>query len=82
MSGGVAYVLDDDRALVTRLNEYMVALEAMDAQDMEQLRALVEEHVALTRSAHGQSHPVDAGASVASSRSCRTSGGGCSSCGR
>jgi glutamate synthase (NADPH/NADH) large chain len=55
MSGGVAYVLDDDRALVTRLNEYTVALEAMDAQDMEQLRALVEEHVALTRSAHGRS---------------------------
>jgi glutamate synthase domain-containing protein 3 len=54
MSGGVAYVLDDDRTLVTRLNKLTVALEPPEAEDLEQLRGLVEEHVAHTRSAHGR----------------------------
>jgi glutamate synthase (NADPH/NADH) large chain len=55
MSGGVAYVLDDDRSLVTRLNETTVALEPLETQDLEELHALVEEHVAHTRSTHGRS---------------------------
>jgi glutamate synthase (NADPH/NADH) large chain len=55
MSGGVAYVLDDDRSLVTRLNKTTVALEPLETQDLEELHALVEEHVAHTRSTHGRS---------------------------
>jgi glutamate synthase (NADPH/NADH) large chain len=55
MSGGVAYVLDDDRALAGRVSKAMVDLEALGADDEEALRALVEEHVAYTRSARGKS---------------------------
>jgi glutamate synthase (NADPH/NADH) large chain len=55
MSGGVAYVLDDDRTLVTRMNKTTVALEALETQDLEQLHALVEEHLAHTRSTHARS---------------------------
>jgi glutamate synthase (NADPH/NADH) large chain len=55
MSGGVAYVLDDERVLADRVSKAMVDLEAMGAGDEESLRALVEEHVAHTRSARGKS---------------------------
>ncbi|MGD0530526.1 MAG: glutamate synthase-related protein, partial [Polyangiaceae bacterium] len=54
MSGGVAYVLDDDRALAGRVSKAMVDLEPLGADDEEALRALVEEHVAYTRSARGK----------------------------
>jgi glutamate synthase domain-containing protein 3 len=40
---------------VTRLNETTVALEPLETQDLEELHALVEEHVAHTRSTHGRS---------------------------
>jgi glutamate synthase (NADPH/NADH) large chain len=55
MSGGVAYVLDDDRALAGRVSKAMVDLESLGAEDEESLRAFVEEHVAHTRSARGKS---------------------------
>jgi glutamate synthase (NADPH/NADH) large chain len=55
MSGGVAYVLDDDRVLAGRVSKAMVDLEPLGAEDDEALRALVEEHVAHTRSARGKS---------------------------
>jgi glutamate synthase (NADPH/NADH) large chain len=55
MSGGVAYVLDDDRALERRVSKAMVDLESLANDDEELLRALVEEHVAHTRSARGRS---------------------------
>jgi glutamate synthase (NADPH/NADH) large chain len=55
MSGGVAYVLDDDRALAGRVSKAMVDLEPLAEDDEEILRALVEEHVAHTRSARGRS---------------------------
>jgi glutamate synthase (NADPH/NADH) large chain len=55
MSGGVAYVLDDDRVLAGRVSKAMVDLEPLGAEDEEALRALVEEHVAHTRSARGKS---------------------------
>jgi glutamate synthase (NADPH/NADH) large chain len=54
MSGGVAYVLDDDRVLAGRVSKAMVDLEPLGAEDEESLRALVEEHVAHTRSARGK----------------------------
>ncbi len=54
MSGGVAYVLDDDRALAARCSQATVDLEPLTAEDEEIVRGLIEEHVAHTRSAHGK----------------------------
>jgi glutamate synthase (NADPH/NADH) large chain len=55
MSGGVAYVLDEERTLAARCSKAMVDLESLSADDEEILRALVEEHVQHTRSARGRS---------------------------
>jgi glutamate synthase (NADPH/NADH) large chain len=53
MSGGVAYVLDDERALSARCSRATVDLEALTAEGEEIVRGLIEEHVAHTRSARG-----------------------------
>jgi glutamate synthase (NADPH) large chain len=54
MSGGVAYVLDRDRDFVRRCNGAMVDLEALvERQDVELVRALIEQHVRWTNSACG-----------------------------
>jgi glutamate synthase domain-containing protein 3 len=50
MSGGVAYVYDEDGLFVRRCNPEMVELETVDGQDAERLRALVEEHARRTGS--------------------------------
>ncbi len=50
MSGGFAYVLDLDHALV---NEELVDVDPLSAEDAERLRAIVEAHVAHTASAVG-----------------------------
>jgi glutamate synthase (NADPH/NADH) large chain len=50
MSGGIAYVLDDERALAGRVSKAMVDLEPMTLEDEEVVRALVEEHAQLTGS--------------------------------
>jgi glutamate synthase (NADPH/NADH) large chain len=50
MSGGVAYVLDDERTLAGRVSKAMVDLEPLTHEDEEILQALLEEHVAVTRS--------------------------------
>ncbi|MDP9034568.1 MAG: glutamate synthase large subunit [Myxococcota bacterium] len=55
MSGGVAYVLDDERTLATRCSKAMVDLEALSTEDEGIARALIEEHVAHTRSVRGKS---------------------------
>jgi glutamate synthase (NADPH/NADH) large chain len=55
MSGGIAYVLDDDRALAKRVSKAMVDLEPLSAEDETIVRAMIEEHVAHTRSARGKS---------------------------
>jgi glutamate synthase domain-containing protein 2/glutamate synthase domain-containing protein 1/glutamate synthase domain-containing protein 3 len=44
MSGGIAYVLDRDGAFERRCNPEMVALEALEPDDLELVRALVAEH--------------------------------------
>ncbi len=44
MSGGIAYVLDEDGTFVTRCNPQLVALEPLEDDDATALRALVEEH--------------------------------------
>ncbi len=51
MSGGLAYVLDEEGAFVNHCNREMVELEILDAAETERVRVLVEEHVRRTRSA-------------------------------
>jgi glutamate synthase (NADPH/NADH) large chain len=50
MSGGIAYVLDDERVLAGRLSKAMVDLEPMTRDDEDLVRALVEEHAQHTTS--------------------------------
>ena len=50
MSGGMAFVFDEDAAFVGRCNKEMVSLEALDAGDLELVKKLLEEHVARTSS--------------------------------
>ena len=44
MSGGIAYVLDEDGGFRGRCNDELVGFEAVDGEDADELRALVEEH--------------------------------------
>jgi glutamate synthase (NADPH/NADH) large chain len=53
MSGGLAFVLDEDGAFASRCNLGMIGVEALDADDEARVRALVEEHVARTGSVRG-----------------------------
>ncbi|MCC6748884.1 MAG: glutamate synthase large subunit [Deltaproteobacteria bacterium] len=54
MSGGLAYVLDEERSLARRANTQMVELGPVtDPEELEELRALIVEHVAYTRSPMG-----------------------------
>jgi glutamate synthase domain-containing protein 2/glutamate synthase domain-containing protein 1/glutamate synthase domain-containing protein 3 len=50
MSGGTAYVLDEDGRFSGRCNHELVDLEQLDVDDTVVLRALVEEHLARTGS--------------------------------
>jgi glutamate synthase domain-containing protein 2/glutamate synthase domain-containing protein 1/glutamate synthase domain-containing protein 3 len=50
MSGGVAYVLDEEGTFAKRCNMGMVGFEELDQADAEELRALVAEHHARTDS--------------------------------
>jgi glutamate synthase (ferredoxin) len=55
MSGGVAYVLDDDGQFATRCNKQMVGLSRLeDAAEIAALRGMIERHVEWTGSAHGR----------------------------
>jgi glutamate synthase (NADPH/NADH) large chain len=54
MSGGVAFVLDDEDELKRRLSKAMVDLEPLTAADEEVVRGLVAEHIEHTRSARGK----------------------------
>ncbi len=54
MSGGLAFVLDEDGMFGSRCNMAMVGIDVLDADDDELLRALVDEHVARTGSARGR----------------------------
>src|SRR5205823_847300 len=44
MSGGIAYVLDRDGTFAERCNPEMVALEELEPDDVDVVRALVDEH--------------------------------------
>ncbi len=55
MSGGVAYVLDEDRDLYTKLNKEMVLFtEVSEKYDIIELKELIGEHVKHTDSAKGK----------------------------
>ena len=55
MSGGVAYVLDEDFDLYTKLNKSLVDFSGVaDEEDVSVLRKLIEEHTSATDSARGK----------------------------
>ena len=55
MSGGVAYVLDENSDLYLKLNKELVSSEPVtDKYDVLDLKAMIEEHVAATGSEKGQ----------------------------
>ena len=55
MSGGVAYVLDEDSDLYTRVNKEMVFTEEVSNKyDVLELKDMIKEHVALTNSEKGK----------------------------
>ncbi len=55
MSGGIAYVLDEQSDLYTRTNKTMVKLTAVSNKyDVEELRELISQHVAATGSKKGR----------------------------
>jgi len=50
MSGGIAYVLDADGSFETRYNRDLVELEALEQEDVDTVRELVEAHLHFTGS--------------------------------
>ena len=55
MSGGIAYVLDEDNDLYTRMNKEMVFSEEVTSKyDVMELKDMIKEHVALTNSEKGK----------------------------
>ncbi len=55
MSGGIAYVLDEDSDLYIRLNKEMVSsYEVTSKYDVIELKEMIKEHVALTNSEKGK----------------------------
>ncbi|HSY20976.1 MAG TPA: glutamate synthase-related protein, partial [Polyangiaceae bacterium] len=54
MSGGLAFVLDDERMLAGRVSKAMVDLEPLTPEDEELVQRLVKEHEEHTRSARAR----------------------------
>ena len=55
MSGGIAYVLDENHDLYMRLNKEQVLTDTLtESHDIQELRSLIEEHVAATGSPRGK----------------------------
>jgi glutamate synthase (ferredoxin) len=50
MSGGIAYVLDEQGDFASRCNTQMVGLEQLDDKDVATLRSMIEQHARLTGS--------------------------------
>ena len=50
MSGGIAYVLDEQGDFASRCNTEMVGLEQLDGDDAAALRAMIEKHAEKTGS--------------------------------
>jgi glutamate synthase (ferredoxin) len=55
MSGGIAYVLDERRDLYKKINKSLVSMaEVTDKYDVQQLKEIIQEHVAYTNSERGK----------------------------
>jgi len=54
MSGGVAFVLDEEGSFALRCNDELVERGPADKEDLAELKSLVERHVALTGSEVGK----------------------------
>ncbi|MEE8436301.1 MAG: glutamate synthase-related protein, partial [bacterium] len=54
MSGGIAYILDEDARFSSRLNPAMVELEALGEADVELVHSLISRHVQYTGSPKGK----------------------------
>lgn len=55
MSGGIAYVLDENYDFYLRLNKELVTMTGIEEKhDIEELRSMIEKHVAATGSAKGK----------------------------
>ena len=55
MSGGIAYVLDENRDFYKRLNKELVSLEEVtNKYDVQELKEMIQEHVAYTNSSRGK----------------------------
>ncbi len=55
MSGGIAYVLDEDTSLYKRVNKQLVSIEPVtDKYDVLELKEIITEHVAYTNSKKGK----------------------------
>ena len=55
MSGGIAYVLDEDSDLYMKVNKAMVTLEEVtNKYDVQELKDMIQEHVAYTNSERGK----------------------------
>jgi glutamate synthase (NADPH/NADH) large chain len=50
MSGGIAYVLDEDKSFASKCNQGMVDLVQPEAADLARIKSLIEEHIARTDS--------------------------------
>ena len=57
MSGGIAYVLDEDGTFAERCNPELVGLEPLEDDDVRVLRDLIEEHERRTESPVAGAHP-------------------------
>ena len=51
MSGGIAYVLDEEGTLANRCNLETVSLETLDQRDMQEVEELIKRHAVYTHSA-------------------------------
>ena len=55
MSGGIAYVLDEENDLYMRVNKEMISMsEITNKYDVIELKEMIKEHVACTNSAKGK----------------------------
>ena len=55
MSGGIAYVIDLDNSLYRKVNKAMVNIERVtDKYDVQELKGMIQEHVAYTNSEVGK----------------------------
>ena len=51
MSGGVAYVLDEENHLYRNLNKELVSMEALEKEDLDKIQSMLSKHLSATGSA-------------------------------